>query len=945
MPTIPAPNAASQPPRRRGPGHGIARWTGILAAVLSGAVLVALIAVLIALNTLSPDLSQPDLYALNRPASLTFLDVSGTPAGMRGAMVGQRLSLKEMPPYLPAAFVAAEDRRFYAHHGIDPEGMLRAAWVNFRAGHVVEGGSTITQQLVKMLFLYPDRTMARKLREMAGALALERRLTKQQILELYLNRLYLGSGAYGVDAAAHIYFGKSARDLSIAQAAMLAGLTRAPSAFSPRRDLEGAQDRAGDVLTDMTEIGAITPQQARDAQRHPAVVTDQADNLARNYFLDTAAAEAMQLVPAPHGDLIISTTLDPNLENVARAKLDSVLSARGRALHASQGAVVSMTTSGAIRALVGGRDYAESPFNRATQAYRQPGSAFKAFLYLAAFEQGLTPATVRVDQPVSIQDMSKVWTPDNYTQTYLGPVTLEQAFAKSINTVAVQLGQEIGINNLVAVAHQLGIQSPLNPVPSLALGTSDVTPLEMTAAYASFATLGHRVQPYMVREIRSADGKLLYQRPPASLPQVFTEQNALEMNDLLYQVVQEGTGQAAAVPGHEVAGKTGTSADYRDAWFIGFSPGLVTGVWIGNDDNSPMNKVTGGSLPAQIWRGFMTVALQNRPDTPLPRAEPVMQAPLVAQAPGQDQQTAPGAFDGLGNFFGQLFGNPQPPPAAPAPQRNAQNSSRNPLFFSDNSANPAAPTTGSGATTNNDGSSTSDNTGDGNSNGVNTSGNTGADQETLPPTPRASRTNRRPLAPPSGQFGGPPIRPMPPPAYADPGHDTGPPYGDDPPPAPPPLPRRYGRASQGYYNPPPALPPGWVPPPPPNMPPPASDPPRDLSAPFGQNRNSAGNSSGARHRPAKPRHRLPPPITNQPSRAVSRPRISPPAHKAAIRRAPRLRPIETALLRGQIPLPQRSVKCPADHDGLFWLSSHCSQPVARTRHPQKPAPDRPKSRW
>ena len=836
----PAPDKqAGKKPSRLQRSTRLVRWTGITAAVLAGAVLVAAVVFLITLASVAPQLVKGDLYALNRPISLTFLDENDNPVGMRGAFLGQRLSLKQMPPYLPAAFLAAEDRRFYEHGAIDPEGMLRAAVVNLRAGHVVQGGSTITQQLVKMLFLYPDRTWTRKLREMAGAIALEQRLSKQQILELYLNRLYLGAGAYGVDAAAHLYFGKSARNVTVAQAAMLAALTRAPSAYSPRRDLEAAQDRANEVLNEMVEIHAITPQQARYAKQHPAGVTNQSDDLARNYFLDAAAEEATQLVPSARGDLTILTTMDPNLERTAQAQLAAVLGRRGGALHATQGALVSMTSNGAIRALIGGRDYTESSFNRVTHAHRQPGSAFKPFLYLAAFEQGLTPATVRVDQPVSIQDMKKVWTPDNYTQTYLGPITLEQAFAKSINTVAVQLGQEIGINNLVSVAHQLGIQSPLDPVPSLALGTSDVTPLEMTSAYAAFATLGHRVQAYMVREIRSSNGTVLYRRSPNASPQVFSEQNALEMNDLLYQVVQVGTGQAAMVPGHEVAGKTGTSADYRDAWFIGFSPDLVTGVWIGNDDSSPMRKVTGGSLPAQIWTGYMRVALQNRPDTPLARSEPVLQMPEVAQSPDQDQGQ-PGPFDGVGNFFGRLFGNPPPqqtyPP--PPPQRNAQGN-QNPLFFSGHNRNIVAPTPGNNATTNTNGGNTNANTANGNASGVNTFGDTGADQLPSPPeAPRYYRPSPPPPPPRSGQFAGPP---MPPPVYGNRGYGSASPYDTYYPPLPsPPPPQRY-RSPPGYYPQPPGYyppPPNWTPPPPPNMPPPHVYQPDYGGEPFGQSKSN-----------------------------------------------------------------------------------------------------------
>ncbi len=787
------PNQIMQRRKRRRPFR-LTGWTGVTAAVVAAVVFVAAVALVLLLSGVMPALSQRDLYTLNRPASLTFLDRNNKPAGIRGAMLGQRLTLSEMPPYLPQAFIAAEDRHFYQHHGIDPEGMLRAAIVDMRAGHVVEGGSTITQQLVKMLFLTPDRTMSRKLREMAGALALEHRLGKQQILELYLNRLYLGSGAYGVDAAAHVYFNKSARDVTVAEAAMLAALTRAPSAYSPRRDLEAAQDRAAKVLNEMAGIGAITPKDAKLAAARPAIVTATTDDLARNYFLDAAADEAKQLVPLAKGDLVISTTLDPNLESAARAQLTAVLDRRGRALHATQGALVSMTANGAIRALIGGRDYAESSFNRVTSAHRQPGSAFKAFVYLAALEQGLTPATVRTDQPVSIGDMKKVWTPDNYTQTYAGPVTLEQAFAKSINTIAVQLGQEAGIANVVAVAHRLGIKSPLDPVPSLALGTSDVTPLEMTGAYAAFASQGHRVQPYMVREIRSSDGTVLYQRPPQSSPAVIAENTALEMNDLLYQVVAEGTGHAASVPGHDVAGKTGTSAEYHDAWFIGFSPDLVTGVWVGNDNSSPMKQVTGGLLPAQIWGSFMRIALQNRPATPLPRSAPVGEMPLVAQTPDNGQspgqlQTEPSPFDGLGKFFGGLFGNPSAPPPKPSgphPQRSAQG---NPGFFSERRPDTAAPTPNNSANTSSDGVTTNNNIANGNSGGERISGNSDADQPLPQPgygVPRYERRVPQPLLPP---------------------------------------------AQPGHYDPPRS----FIPPPPPNLPPPQDYPPGYAGVPFGQN--------------------------------------------------------------------------------------------------------------
>ena len=643
------------------------KWLRVPALVLAwlgGAALAAVAMLFLLLKAAEPSMPlSGDLYALNRPPALTFLDKNGEIAGVRGSLVGDKLKLTEMPHYLPAAFLAMEDHRFYDHHGVDPRGLLRALIADFKAGHVVQGGSTITQQVVKIVFLSPDRTMARKLKEIAGAWALERKLSKDQILELYLNRLYLGSGAYGVDGAAHVYFGKSARDVTLAEAAMLAALTRAPSTFSPRRDLPAAQAEADKVLVALQTSGVATQAQLTEARAHPATVADRSQDLARNYFLDAAADEVKLLLPRANNDLTVSTTMDPALQEAARAQVANVIGSRGKAVHAGQAALVAMAPDGAVRALIGGKDYAESTFNRVTKAHRQPGSAFKTFVYLAALEHGLTPATVRIDEPIT---PIKGWAPDNYNETNVGPVTLEEAYARSINTVAVQLGLEVGIPSVVSVAQRLGIQSPLAPYASLALGTSDVTPLELTGAYASFASGGYRAQPYMVRDIKRSNGALLYRRDVSARPRVVTADNVLAMNDLMYQVVQQGTGRGAALPGHEVAGKTGTSADYRDAWFIGFSPELVTGVWMGNDDSTPMKKVTGGSLPAQIWSGFMKVALKNVPATHLPRAEPV--APLIAE----DTQAQPGDenfFDRVGSFIGNMFGGNDGAKAASAPPR------------------------------------------------------------------------------------------------------------------------------------------------------------------------------------------------------------------------------------------------------------------------------------
>ena len=642
--------------RPRGWRH-FARGAGIFAGGVAAVALVLGALLVLALKTVEPEIpAGADLYAMNRPAAMTFLDQTGKQLGVRGAIVGDRLKLSLMPRYLPAAFLAMEDRKFYQHHGIDPRSLLRAAMVDLKAGHIVQGGSTITQQVVKIVFLSPDRTFWRKLQEIAGARALEQRFTKDQILEIYLNRLYLGSGAYGVDGAAHVYFGKSARNVTVAEAAMLAALTRAPTAFSPRRDLVTAQDRAGKVLDAMVDGGFLSAQQAAQARAHPANIVDQTEDLARDYFLDAAADEVKQL-GLGDGDLTVTTTMDPALQASARQQIASVLNRRtATSTKASQTALVAMSPDGAVRALIGGRDYAESSFNRATKAKRQPGSAFKPFVYLAAFEHGLTPATVRVDEPITIVDHKKEWSPDNYTETHAGPVTLQDAFARSINTVAVELGQEVGLPNVISVAHRLGIDSQLEPNASLALGTSEVTPLELTSAYASFANSGRRVRPYMVVQVKKSDGQIAFRRAPSTPAQVIPEDEVLQMNSMMYQVVQAGTGHAAAVPGHEVAGKTGTSADFRDAWFVGFSPELVTGVWIGNDDFTPMKKVTGGTLPAQIWSGFMRVALKSAPPSKLPRAEPVPTMSPDMASPDSGDGFVQRGLEGIGSFFDNLFG-------------------------------------------------------------------------------------------------------------------------------------------------------------------------------------------------------------------------------------------------------------------------------------------------
>ncbi|MGD0190642.1 MAG: PBP1A family penicillin-binding protein [Rhizomicrobium sp.] len=652
------------------------------------------------------DLSK-DLYSVNRPVAFTFVDAAGDVVGHRGAIVGDRLKLDEMPAYLPAAFIAMEDRRFYENQGIDIRGMVRAFWTNFRAGHVVQGGSTITEQTAKIVFLNPKRTYSRRLTELFDAAALAKSLSKQQILEVYLNRIYLGAGAYGVDGAAHVYFGKSARALTLSEAAMLATLTAAPSAYSPRRDLEAAQNRADIVLKTMVETGAITAQQAKAASDQPAEISDNVTADARNFFLDTAADEALKDVDEngdtpPTSDLVVHTTLVPRLQDAARRAVAKTLGARGAKLHASQAAVVLMKPDGAVAALIGGRDYDSSSYNRATQARRQPGSAFKPFVYLAAIESGMTPWDERDDAPVDIDG----WTPTNYGGRSYGTVTLASALAHSINTVTAGLAQEVGVTTVVDAAHRCGIVSQLVPNASLALGTSEVTPLELTTAYGTFASGGTRIWPYFVTEVDDSAHRVLWQRKPPPDERVVASHVDRDLTTMLAGVVTEGTGRSAALSGHEAAGKTGTTQDYHDAWFVGYTTDYIAGVWVGNDDSSPMKSVTGGTLPAQIWKQVMMAAEQGLPPKPLAKsAEPAAtdEAPTEDATTGDDESSGGGTgtpamadsapdetqqpqqpdnSEAHGSFWNWMFGNHrqqqpplhQPPPSAenqPLPQDQA----------------------------------------------------------------------------------------------------------------------------------------------------------------------------------------------------------------------------------------------------------------------------------
>ena len=656
------------------------------------------------------DLAQ-DLYSANRPVAITFVDAGGDVVGHRGAIVGQRLSLNQMPAYLPAAFIAMEDRSFWSNSGIDVRGLLRAVYLNLRAGHVVAGGSTITQQVAKIVFLTPDRTFARKFSEFFDAAALNKSLSKQQILELYLNRIYLGSGAYGVDGAAHVYFGKSARELTLAEAAMLATLTRAPSAFSPRRDLAAAQARASVVLRALVQTGAVTQAQADAARAHPAVITDRSIQDARNYYFDTAADQVKALIAGKQatGDLLVHTVFEPRIEEAARKAVNHILGKYGRRRHASQSAVVVMKPDGAVAAIIGGRDYDESTYNRATLAHRQPGSSFKAFVYLAAMEDGISPWDTRTDQPITVNG----WSPTNYGGENFGTITVADALAHSVNTISVELEQEVGVTAVVAAAHRCGITSQLEPNASLALGTADVTPFEMTSAYATFANHGMKVTPYLVTEVADGAGHVLYRRTPPRPERVVAEHVNRDLTAMLYGVVMSGTGEHAYVPGYEVAGKTGTTQNYHDAWFVGFSADYVTGVWVGNDDATAMGHVVGGSLPADIWHDVMVAAEKGLPATPLDRSEP--EAPtdgsgVIFTAGGPDgeyagppQQSQPRQAQPQrqrGSFWDWLFGSgnsssDQPPvrdaPATGSGQAPPRQSRSDPRWQQAPSDNPDAP--------------------------------------------------------------------------------------------------------------------------------------------------------------------------------------------------------------------------------------------------------------
>ncbi len=615
-------------------------WVGVIGALVIGYEAAKL-----------PPIDQ--IAVPKRPPNIAIMASDGSLLANRGDTGGAAVRLSELPAYLPHAFVAIEDRRFYSHWGIDPVGIVRAVFSDVVLHRSMQGGSTLTQQLAKNVFLTQERSLQRKIQEAILAVWLEHKFTKTQILELYLNRVYFGSGAFGVEAAAHKYFNTDARNVTVQQAAMLAGLMKAPTKLAPNRNIEAATARAAQVIAAMREEGYITEGQAKLALGDPARVVRPPGAGSLNYAADYVVDTLDDVIGAVDEDIVVDTTIDRGLEADGERALDDVLAKKSGKFGVSQGALVAMAPDGAIRALIGGRDYAASQFDRAVAAKRQPGSAFKPFVYLAGVERGMTPETVRNDAPIDVRG----WRPENYSHAYLGPVTLTKALSMSLNTVAVRVCLEVGPKAVVAVAHRLGIGSELDPNASIALGTSEVSPLELVTAYVPFANGGIGVQPHAILRIRTTGGRMLYQRRTGNNGRVIAPHDVAFMNTMMTETLLTGTARKGELDGWQAAGKTGTSQDYRDAWFVGYTGTLVAGVWLGNDDASPTRKATGGTLPVEIWSRFMNTALAGTPPSPLPYG-----TGHAAPAPAPD----------TGGLPSSLFGIPLPhvggEPVAQAPR-------------------------------------------------------------------------------------------------------------------------------------------------------------------------------------------------------------------------------------------------------------------------------------
>ena len=584
-----------------------------------------------------------DAWRSSNQYSVNFTDRYGRPIGKRGLLHNDAVPLDEIPDHMIKAALATEDRRFFEHFGIDVIGLFRAMSENVRAHGVVQGGSTLTQQLAKNLFLTPERTLDRKIKEAFLALWLEARLTKREILKLYLDRAYLGGGTVGVDAAAEYYFGKSVRDVTLAEAAMLAGLFKAPTRFAPHLNLPAARARANVVLDNMVESGFLTEGQAYGARQRPATIVDRSENEVPNYFLDWAFSEVQRLNKGNDFVLTVKTTVDMTIQRAAEAAIESALRQNGPRYGAEQAAMVVMDLDGAVRGMVGGRDYGESQFNRAVDALRQPGSSFKPFTYLTALMNGFTPESVVVDAPITIGN----WSPKNYGRSYRGPVTLTTALTHSINTIPVRLSQSFGRDKIAETAHKMGIRSNIVVTRALPLGVAEVTVLDMTSSYAAFANGGKQATGYAVLEIRNSNDEIIYDRrrdePPA--PQLIEPQYAAQLNFMLSHVPEFGTGRRAQLDFTVAAGKTGTTQAYRDAWFMGYTGKYCAGVWFGNDDFTSTHRMTGGSLPAMTWKEVMALIHTEQDILPIvgaidPRGiMPTPEETAIADAEGRPSAT------------------------------------------------------------------------------------------------------------------------------------------------------------------------------------------------------------------------------------------------------------------------------------------------------------------
>ncbi|CAK0777723.1 penicillin-binding protein 1A [uncultured Gammaproteobacteria bacterium] len=568
-----------------------------------------------------PDVAQVAQHP--RRPSITLLAADGSLFLRHGDTQGRLIDAATVPRHVVGAVLATEDRRFFSHFGIDPIGLARAVVTNFRSGRTVQGGSTLTQQLAKNLFLNTERTLKRKVQEALLALWLEHVYTKNQILSAYLNRVYLGSGTYGFEAAAWTYFNKSIYHVDVYEAAMLAGLLKAPSRYSPVNNPDEAEQRAQTVLSVMADAGYLSGEELARLLLSPSPARKrQGPGGEGRYFADWIADQLGAYIGREPRDVVVRTTLDLRMQRAAEARLTAILDGPGKLMEVGQAALVALAPDGSVRALVGGRDYSLSQFNRATTAARQPGSAFKPFVYLAALEAGLTPETLVEDAPIRIRG----WSPANFEKEFRGPIPLREALAHSVNTSAVRVLERAGIDRTRTLARRLGIQSSLGRDLSLALGTSEVTLMELTGAYAGLARGGVPVQPHAIVEIRDPTGQVLYKRRGSSGESVVAQELVGQLTAMMAGVLESGTGKAARLD-RPAAGKTGTTQDYHDAWFVGFSADLIAGVWMGNDNNDEMKKVTGGSLPAKLWREFMLDAHAGAPVRPLPFAPGVATPP------------------------------------------------------------------------------------------------------------------------------------------------------------------------------------------------------------------------------------------------------------------------------------------------------------------------------